>query len=131
MSTFKHLLQANLLRDKEWDTENKVDFGFRAAELGGEVGEALEVAFHQTITQLQMAISTGKALNNLKKLQREANGMVGSKASKEDLADELADVIICCGLVAMQSGIDLDKAVESKFNATSEKYGLLTRIKLS
>jgi hypothetical protein len=37
-------------------------------------------------------------------------------------------VIICVDLIAMDVGIDLEAAVRRKFNATSKKYGLKTRI---
>jgi len=37
-------------------------------------------------------------------------------------------VVICTDLIAMQLGIDLARAVQDKFNATSEKYGLETQL---
>lgn len=80
---------------------------FRAMELGGEVGEAL---------------------NEAKKLVREANGWPGSRSSKEKLAEELADVVICADLLAMTAGVDLGEAVRAKFNATSDKVGLNTKL---
>src|SRR5688500_14367370 len=101
------LRQANIRRQAEWDTDAKIDASYRATELGGEVGEALNVG---------------------KKLERERLGIRGSRAKPEQLADELADVVICVDLLAEKYGIDLGAAVVRKFNATSEKVGLATRI---
>ena len=40
----------------------------------------------------------------------------------------MADVVICVDLIGMEIGIDSAEAVRSKFNATSEKHGLKTRL---
>lgn len=160
---------ANVARQKEWDASNGLDIDFFGVELAGEVGEACNI---------------------IKKLERERLGLRGSRATVQDLADELADVIICtdliachiCALanpenslswlknrslaalgnemaaaagminhiivsrqhatmvpmlcilinrvelVARSQKIDLDLAVKNKFNATSEKYKLTTRM---
>lgn len=107
MTSFKKLRAANQARDAEWDPDGKIDLGFRAAELGGEVGELL---------------------NCIKKLIREQIGIRGSRATMEEVADELADVAICTDLLAMHLGVDLDASVARKFNKTSEKYGLSVMI---
>lgn len=109
MSTFTSLREANIARQAEWDSGQQIGLTFRATELGGEVGEALNV---------------------IKKLERERLGIRGSRATREDLASELADVVICVDLIAMGEGIDLDAAIAGKFNATSEKVGLKTRLAL-
>lgn len=101
------LRAANLARQAEWDTDGQITLSYRGNELAGEVGEAC---------------------NLIKKLERERMGIKGSRASVADLAEELADVIICADLIAMQLGIDLDRAVAEKFNKTSEKVGLRTRM---
>jgi NTP pyrophosphatase (non-canonical NTP hydrolase) len=98
---------ANLARQAEWDTEGQITLSYRGNELAGEVGEACNI---------------------IKKLERERMGIKGSRASLADLAEELADVIICADLIALQLGIDLDRAVAEKFNKTSEKVGLATRM---
>lgn len=100
------LRQANHSRQKEWDKDGRITLSYRGNELAGETGEACNV---------------------IKKLERERLGIKGSRATKEDLASELADIIICTDLVAMAEGIDLDHAVKKKFNETSEKIGLRTR----
>ena len=104
---FQTLRRANILRQDEWDGDKKIDAAYRAMELGGEVGEALNV---------------------VKKLVREERGIAGSRASLNDLGEELADVIICVDLLAYHYGINLADAVKTKFNKTSEKVGLETRI---
>lgn len=101
------LREANWQRQQEWDPENQISLSYRGNELAGEVGEAC---------------------NLIKKLERERLGIKGSRTTKEALAEELADVIISADLIAMHEGIDLDEAVRKKFNATSEKYGLKTRL---
>lgn len=100
------LRTANAARQKEWDTDNQITLAYRGNELAGEVGEACNI---------------------IKKLERERMGIVGSRASVEQLAEELADIVICTDLIAMDAGIDLDAAVAKKFNATSEKVGMQTR----
>lgn len=105
--TFHTLRAANVARQAEWDKDGGIDAAYRGNELAGEVGEACNV---------------------IKKLERERRGIRGSRASVEDLAAELADVVICTDLIAMQYGIDLDQAVADKFNATSKKVDLQTRM---
>lgn len=107
MTTFKDLRSANAARQKEWDKDNKITLAYRGNELAGEVGEACNI---------------------IKKLERERLGIAGSRATKEQLAEELADVVICADLIAMNEGIDLmRRAVPAKFNATSRKVNLQTR----
>jgi len=98
---------ANIRRQKEWDTGNQIDASYRGNELAGEVGEACNV---------------------IKKLERERLGIKGSRDTIDHLAEELADVIICVDLICMQYEIDLGAAVRRKFNQTSAKIGLQTRI---
>ncbi len=103
--SFIGLRAANIARQKIWcpDPNQQPDLAFRGIELAGETGEALNV---------------------IKKLERENRGWVGSRSTKQDLADELADVVICADLVSLSAGIDLDQAVRTKFNATSAKVGI-------
>jgi NTP pyrophosphatase (non-canonical NTP hydrolase) len=101
------LRRANVTRQKEWDAFDQLTLAYRGNELAGEVGEACNV---------------------IKKLERERLGIKGSRDTVEHLAEELADVIICTDLIAMQAGIDLSSAVIAKFNASSEKVGLKTRL---
>lgn len=104
---YNTLRLANKYRQREWDAGNQITLAYRGNELAGEVGEACNV---------------------IKKLERERLGIRGSRATAEQLAEELADVVICADLIAMDAGINLDEAVRKKFNATSEKVGLKTRM---
>lgn len=101
------LREANIIRSKEWAGDVELDLSFAGNELAGEVGEACNI---------------------IKKMERKRFGLKTSEATVDDLREELADVIICVDLIAMKLGIDLDKAVMDKFNKTSEKYGLETRM---
>lgn len=103
----KTLRSANVARQAEWPGHDKIDLSYRGNEMAGEVGEACNV---------------------IKKLERERLGVQGSRASVEQLADELADVVICADLAALHMGIDLDAAISRKFNATSVTQGLATRL---
>ncbi|WP_421416497.1 MazG-like family protein [Agrobacterium tumefaciens] len=95
------------LRQAEWCPDQQPDLSFRGNELAGEVGEACNV---------------------IKKLERERHGWRGSRASMEDLKAEVADVIHCATLVAITAGFDLERAVISKFNETSQKNELRAKI---
>lgn len=103
MLDFQQLQVANALRQAEWDPNSAIDLSYRGTELGGEVGEAL---------------------NLIKKLERERLGIRGSRTTVQDLADELADVIICVSLIANHCKFNLGDAVRNKFNATTKKYNL-------
>jgi NTP pyrophosphatase (non-canonical NTP hydrolase) len=106
---FEELRVANETRHREWDPNSVITLEYRGNELAGETGEACNV---------------------IKKLVRERNGLRGTRVSKGDLADELADVLICVDLIAMTEGIDLRHALVKKFNETSVKYGLRARLYL-
>lgn len=110
---FVELRAANVARDREWVSPGAgqaLSLSFRGNELAGEIGEACNV---------------------LKKLECERLGLVGSRATLDDLAEELSDGIICIDLIAMDTGIDLGPAVERKFNKTSVARGLATRLTTS
>lgn len=102
MSDLQQLRHANIARDRLWNPYGNITLLFRGVELGGECGEAL---------------------NLLKKIEREAMGLAGSRSTVEDAMEELADIVICADLVAMHLGGDLAKAVEAKFNKTSDRHG--------
>jgi NTP pyrophosphatase (non-canonical NTP hydrolase) len=103
--TFAELRQANISRQAEWDSENRITLIFRAAELAEEVGETIGI---------------------IKKLTREQMGLRGSRTSVERLSEEIADVAIVLDLLAMQAGIDLAEAVVTKFNTRSRQLGFKT-----
>lgn len=105
--TLADLRQCNVDRQAAWCPDQVPDLSFRGNELAGEVGEACNV---------------------IKKLERERQGWRGSRASREQLAEELADVVICADLAALTAGVNLMAAVKAKFDATSDKVGLPHRL---
>jgi NTP pyrophosphatase (non-canonical NTP hydrolase) len=105
--TLDALRKANIERQAIWCPDEVPDLSFRGNELAGEVGEASNV---------------------IKKLERERHGWRGSRDTKEHLAEELADVVICADLCALTAGVDLAAAVVAKFNATSDKVGIPVKL---
>jgi NTP pyrophosphatase (non-canonical NTP hydrolase) len=99
----RKLREANVRRQQQWDPDHKITSLYRAVEFAGEAGEAC---------------------NKVKKLEREKMGLPGSRTTTEELADELADVVITADLIAMEYGIDLQKAIRRKFNDTTDKMKL-------
>lgn len=74
------LRAANISRNAIWDPKGELHADFFINELLGEVGELA---------------------NLLKKVERERLGIGGSRATKEQIAEECADVIICIDLLNM------------------------------
>ena len=107
MNEFGRLRDATVVRQWEWPGSELITPAFRGNELAGEVGEACNI---------------------VKKLERERLGINGSRAKISDLATELADIIICVDLLAMVYNIDLWSEVVDKFNASSTKLELKTRL---
>ena len=84
-TTYTSLRRANEVRQLEWDGNgHAMNDDWRMNELMGETGEVCNV---------------------LKKLHRERAGVPGSRAGKEMLADEIADVVICLDLFLLTKGI--------------------------
>lgn len=103
--TLKQLAEANIARGKQWvlpDAKERPGLLFSAVELSGEVGELC---------------------NAIKKWERLRLGMPGGLYDAENIADELADVLISVNLLAIKCEVDLEKAVIQKFNKTSRKHG--------
>ncbi len=97
---FDDLRSANLNRQQEWDPgdfANNADW--RLNELAGEAGELCNI---------------------LKKLHRERCGVPGSRATAEELADEMADVIICIDLVALTVGHPGTQPRSNVFQGTNQ-----------
>lgn len=102
--TFGDLRIANTNRQKEWEAGKDI---FSLSYLGNA-----------------MAGECGEACNVIKKLERERLGARGRRATPEQLAEELADVVIYVDLIARRMNVDLGEAVRAKFNKTSEGYNL-------
>lgn len=96
---FKGLHEANVARDKEWNPGQKLSLYFRANELFGEGGELGNI---------------------LKKLERENLGLVGSRAERTAMVEEMADVIICCYLIALHTNIEMDRKIVSSKPMTDD-----------
>ena len=112
--SLKDLREANLKRSAEWmgvDALPYEDILFRAVELGGEAGEALNI------------------VKKYSRFLKRAKGGVNYRETSEELAKELADIIICCDRLAYSFQIDLKDAVKEKFNETSQKHGFKTLMK--
>lgn len=76
----------------------------------------------------------GEAANVVKKIRRLETSVqarpteTGFHQLQEKLAHEIADVVICAGLLASYYGIDLADAVATKFNKTSIEHGFPERL---
>ena len=108
MNVLKELRYANRERHREWPGSETIDLSFRTIEFGEEAGEVLGA---------------------VKKYTRSLRGIKGSKCSLEDIKDEMGDVLVTLDLLADDLDIDLTDAVVSKFNKTSSKYDLKTRLR--
>lgn len=75
---------------------------------------------------LDLAKFVGRACNITKKLERERLGLVGSRATLEDLTSELVSLLVSVRQLAVALGINLEVIVPTKFNKTSDKCGLTT-----
>ena len=66
---------------------------------------------------LAMAGEAGETCNLLKKRRR------GEDIPLEDVADEIADMVIYADLLAARMGINLEEAVIRKYNTVSDRVG--------
>lgn len=108
MTDFLHQLAVAIQnRNAEWDPDSKLTAMFFALELAGEVGEVC---------------------NKIKKLEREALGLRGSRVTHRELEDEIGDALICLSLLANCYGINLEFVTTRKFNETSAKLNLGVRL---
>lgn len=104
------LRRVNGERYAAWTGDGVEDPLYLSNEFGGEAGEIQNV---------------------VKKLVREERGWRGSRATIEQLADEIADGIICLDNLARGYGIDLAAATTRKFNETSDKNGFPHKLTLA
>lgn len=96
MADYYTLRAANLARDTEWNTgSERVSVLFRGVELAGEAGEVAEVLAHIERTFDIDNVFSEEPLSDY-----------------TNLANELADIIICTDLVAMDYDINLYDALE-------------------
>ena len=104
---FTTLRDYNNARQLQWDKEGKLTALYFSNAMAGEAGEVCNV---------------------IKKFERQSLGLVGSRATIQQFADEIADVIIYADLLAAQMGVDLGTAVKEKFNRKSDELGLTIKI---
>lgn len=131
---FTDLQSANKARNAEWDPGGMLDGAFRGIEHGGETGEVADevsALLVKAVSMIDHTAASGRVQNIIKKLVREEKGIRGSRASVENLGDELADDVITAYLIAMHYDVDLDRKIEEKFNATSHKMGLSVLLDLT
>lgn len=107
--SFSDLRKANQTRMQEWPGGENASLEFTAIELAGECGELMEA---------------------VKKYLRYLKGISGSAASIQEIIDEIGDVQIALDLFAQKVGVELGVAAATKFNKTSKKYGLKTKLEV-
>lgn len=107
MDFLNKLRKANYERGIAWADGGEFSPLFMATEIGGEVGELLNV---------------------IKKLERAKNFERGSTATHEQLEDEIGDVLICLDRIAEYYDVDIAEVTARKFNKTSEKVDLPQRL---
>lgn len=112
MAVFTTLRSAIKARMIEWDGQAnaQVSLSFYGNEFAGELGELVTIC------------------NTIKKLDREALDLPGSRTTIEKLQKEAADVYICLRRMEVRFGFDLDAAAKKKFNETSFANGLTTLV---
>ena len=106
----KELHEANAERAIEWETgaSYPFDLAFFGLELAGEAGELC---------------------NKLKKHIREQKGARGSRTSLGEIKGEMADTIISLDNISRLLCFgSLGSMIAPKFNETSDKYGLSTKM---
>jgi hypothetical protein len=79
-------------------------------------------------TGARLGALTGRVCNQLKKLEREKRGWPGSKGSMQALNLDMVYLAATINRVAIDCDFMLSDAVQRKFNATSQKVGLQTRL---
>lgn len=123
------LRRANAARQAEWPGGEHVDLAFRGLEHNGEVGE-----FSDSVVALLLDLNRGamRMSNVLKKITRLDRDISGTSEGRDQLIhavmEEAGDTLITLDLVMMELGLDLGQSTKGKFNATSAKHGLKTRL---
>jgi hypothetical protein len=77
---------------------------------------------------VDLAIEVGNVSNTIKKQERERFGMVGARGSLDDMMHNLNEIICLVHWIGESFGVDAGECVAHKFNLTSAKYGLKTKL---
>jgi NTP pyrophosphatase (non-canonical NTP hydrolase) len=101
MTQYADLRTANVVRQAEWDTGGNMTLSYNGNELAGEVGELIDAAL--------------AALDE------------GDQTNLTALRHEIADVIICCDLLALRLDLQLFTELEIENDYKSES---LTKARL-
>ena len=124
----KHLREQNIKRMDEWKGMSQEEI--LAFVLAYPEDAALLIAIQ--FSAIELAGETGELMNIVKKMSRETLGSPGNKETPEELVnlfvEELGDVVICADLLGIRGGVELTYAVPYKFNKTSVKVGLKTKM---
>lgn len=79
---------------------------------------------------IDLALEIGNVSNTIKKQERARFGMVGARGSIDDLMRNLFEIVEIVHAIASLFGEQAKSCVASKFNLTSTKYGLATKMVL-
>lgn len=77
---------------------------------------------------IDLALEVGNVSNTVKKQERARFGMVGAKGSLEDMMRNLTEIVGVVYRIGESFGVDAGECVADKFNLTSSKYGLETKL---
>jgi hypothetical protein len=77
---------------------------------------------------VDLAIEVGNVSNTIKKQERERFGMVGARGSLDDMMHNLNEIICLVHWIGESFGVAAGECVAHKFNLTSAKYGLQTKM---
>ena len=112
MRFLQKLREANKLRQQEWPGAQHISDEFVGLEVAAEAGEIAGC---------------------VQKLVRHDKGIAGNGGLTREvllakLADEIGDVMVNLDRIATIYGVDVEQATANKFNKTSAKHGLKTKI---
>jgi len=117
MLTFSKIREMNVARCNQWQgisTWTVMEWG---CAMAGEAGEACNVA--KKIRRIEQDIA---------KRAEEIMGKISMDRQQSKLAEECADTFIYLDLLCASQGIDLEAAIQRKFNRVSIEYGFPQRL---
>lgn len=127
--SISHISSINLKRALCWHAGKEWSPSDWFTALAGEAGELADA-----FSALALTKSVSIMGDTIKKLNRHRDGLAGgatfrSEAElKQDLMREIADVYLYLDLFAQRMDIDLEEAIQIKFNEVSKKYGFPERL---
>jgi NTP pyrophosphatase (non-canonical NTP hydrolase) len=108
----KILREKNIQRQREFDPQSVMTLSYRGNEFAGEAGELCNMI--KKIERIRLQLS-GTFDRDFDRLVLEAR-------------KEAADVLITLDLICADMMIDLEQATRDKFNESTDKFGLKTRM---